>query len=265
MDERKLLFEAIKVSFIAGDEILRIYSQDFDVEFKDDHSPLTLADKNAHKIIEKTLSPLGYPILSEEGKSIPYSDRQKWNFFWMVDPLDGTKEFVLRNDEFTVNIAFLKNGLPLFGVVYAPVIKKLYFGARGLGSFLFEGLYKNEDFETFRQKSIKLPISAQKKDFFVLASRNHLNTSTNEFLDELRARHPNLSFKSIGSSLKFCLIAEGNAHIYPRLAPTMEWDTAAGHAVLKYAGGNIWQYDSGLELLYNKKNLLNPWFIAERK
>jgi len=268
MDLKTSLLLAIEASLHAGKEILAIYQKDFVVEYKEDHSPLTKADQNAHDIICKHLSKEELPILSEEGKKIPYAERKNWKYLWIVDPLDGTKEFVKKNDEFTVNIALIKNGIPLLGVILAPAIGKLYFGARGLGSYYtpINITQKEFDIEEIFSMSRKMPFKQLRNNSYkIVASRSHLNAETENTVNNIRKAHSNLKFISIGSSLKFCLLAEGKANIYPRLAPTMEWDTAAGHAILKYAGGNVWQYNEGMELVYNKENLLNPWFIAELK
>ena len=268
MDLKKHLLLAIEASLYAGKEILEIYHKDFVVEYKDDHSPLTKADQNAHNKICEHLSKVNLPILSEEGKEIPYDERKNWEDLWIVDPLDGTKEFIKKNDEFTVNIALVKNGIPLLGVILAPAIGKLYFGARDLGSYYtpIDMTQKEFDLEEIFSMSRKLPFKQLvNHSYKIVASRSHLNTETENIIDNIRNAHSNLQFISIGSSLKFCLLAEGKANIYPRLAPTMEWDTAAGHAILKYSGGNVWQYNEGIEVVYNKENLLNPWFVAELK
>jgi 3'(2'), 5'-bisphosphate nucleotidase len=265
MEVIELLMLSISAAFKAGEAIEEIYHKEFSIEYKEDKSPLTEADKSAHQIITEFLSNTPYPILSEEGNNIEYEIRRDWSFFWMVDPLDGTKEFIKKNGEFTVNIALIKNGLPLLGVVYAPILKKTYFAARGYGSYMFEGKIPSDNFIDLIQKSNRLPINELNGQYFVVASRSHLNKETESFINNLKKTHKNISYKTIGSSLKLCIIAEGNAHIYPRMAPTMEWDTAAAHAVLKYAGGNVWQYESGIEMTYNKPELLNPWFVAEKR
>ena len=265
MEITELLHIAINASIKAGNEIERIYNSNFSIEYKEDKSPLTEADKAANKVIVKHLLTTEIPILSEEGKSIDYNERKNWSLFWLVDPLDGTKEFIKKNGEFTVNIALIRNGLPIMGVVYAPILKKIYFGARRIGSYLLSGNEIYDSFKEIKSKSIQLPIKEVNGKYFVLASRSHLSKETESFVNNLKKAHSNLEYKSIGSSLKFCMIAHGDAHIYPRLAPTMEWDTAAGHAVLKFAGGNVWQVESGIEVTYNKENLLNPWFVAEMK
>ncbi|MEP7230080.1 MAG: 3'(2'),5'-bisphosphate nucleotidase CysQ [Ginsengibacter sp.] len=252
------LIELAKTAALAaGKAILEVYaSGDFGVEMKSDQSPLTLADKAAHSIIASHLEKTGLPVLSEEGSSIPYEDRKNWDYFWLVDPLDGTKEFVKRTDEFTVNIALMRSGVPVGGVVYAPCINVLYYGSRE------NGVYKIDN-----GKQIQLPFVPekrtiaqlrQKEKITIVASTSHMNDETKNFIDQFR--NPELS--SMGSSLKLMLLAEGAADIYPRLAPTMEWDTAAGDALLRSLNLGVYQTDLQTELLYNKENLLNPSFIA---
>ncbi|NQU35870.1 MAG: 3'(2'),5'-bisphosphate nucleotidase CysQ [Bacteroidetes bacterium] len=261
----KLLSIAISASIKAGMEILKIYNTDFEVEYKKDESPLTLADKNAHDVIMTFLKETGIPVLSEEGRTIPYEERKNWSTLWIVDPLDGTKEFVKKNDEFTVNIALIKNHLPIMGVVYAPVLDELYFGNNESGSFKINNASQYIDnFPELMNNAQKLPIVKSKQFFGIVASRSHLTQETTNYIDKLKKEHKNIKLVSKGSSLKICLVAEGVADIYPRFAPTMEWDTAAGHAVVLSAGGRIVQANSpDDEVVYNKENLLNPWFIVK--
>ncbi len=257
IDITHLLELAKKAALQAGEAILEVYSSgDFGVEMKSDQSPLTLADKAAHAIIALHLEGTGLPILSEEGANIPYEDRKGWEYFWLIDPLDGTKEFIKRTGEFTVNIALMHYNIPVAGVIYAPYIKVLYYGSKE------GGVYKVED-----EKEVQLPfifekrtIEAlrQKEPITVVASKSHMNEETNVFINQFRKA--NLS--SMGSSLKLMLLAEGVADIYPRLAPTMEWDTAAGDAILRSLNMGVYQQDLETKLLYNKEELLNPSFIA---
>ena len=250
---------AIKSAIKAGKEILDVYyNSDFSVEFKADNSPLTIADKHAHIVITEVLGETGIPVLSEEGKTIPYDERKNWKLFWLVDPLDGTKEFVKRNDEFTVNIALIEGNSPIAGVVYVPVTKELYWGNIN-GSFR---AVADEISETFAGIQ-KLPLNLTKKSFVVAGSKSHMNAETERYIELLDTKGKLVEMKSKGSSLKICMVAEGNADVYPRLAPTMEWDTAAGHAVVNFAGKKIVQYENNKPLVYNKENLLNPWFIVE--
>lgn len=262
------LLISIKAALKAGEEILKIYnSKDFDIKIKSDNSPLTTADKNAHKIIVENLSKTNIPILSEEGKHILYSERSKWKRYWLVDPLDGTKEFIKRNGEFTVNIALIEKDTPVLGVIYVPVTKDLYFGALNIGS------YKaiNQDLESFvsdmntlMQVSFKLPFIIDNDHYTVVGSRSHMNQETENFIAKLKNEHGEIDFISKGSSLKICMVAEGLANIYPRFAPTMEWDTGAGHAIALNAGCTVTQADEKTPVVYNKEDLLNPWFIVKR-
>lgn len=256
----------IEASIKAGEEILKIYKTDFDVEFKEDESPLTMADKNANDVIMSYLSETGIPVLSEEGRSIAYEERKNWEELWIVDPLDGTKEFVKKNDEFTVNIALVRNNKPVLGVVYAPVLDELYFGDEKLGAYKLKNTYGiSNNLNEIIEHSVKLPMAITKAYYGVVASRSHLTPETTEYIDEIRKEHNNIEIVSKGSSLKICMVAEGTADVYPRFAPTSEWDTAAGHAVVLASGGRIVQAGSpDDEVVYNKKNILNPWFIVKR-
>lgn len=250
---RELLSIAKTAAIEAGKAIMEVYAQtDMFVEVKADSSPLTLADSKGNDVISQILAGTNLPILSEEGKSIAFEDRKNWEYFWLVDPLDGTKEFIKRNGEFTVNIALIHKDTPIAGVVFAPVLEKCYFGGVGLGAFL---QHENGDITAMQINSATLDMP----NLRVVASRSHMSPETEAFVKQIT----NPSFVSMGSSLKFMVLAEGNADVYPRFAPTMEWDTAAAHAVVKAAGGEIWQYpDFTVPLVYNKKNLLNPWFLA---
>ncbi len=266
-NSNKLLNTAVLACILAGDEILNIYNSDnFNIEFKEDKSPLTQADKNAHNKIVEYLNKTGIPVLSEEGKHLPYSERKKWEYLWVVDPLDGTKEFIKQNGEFTVNIALIKNGVTIMGVIYAPFLKSLYFNELSGNAFFVDfNLSKRnpEDIlDYIRLKKIGIP-SKTKREYRVVASRSHLSDETKLFIEKLKEKYSNIEITSIGSSLKLCLLAAGQADVYPRFAPTMEWDIAAGHAILKAAGGNVISNETGQELQYNKENLLNPWFIAK--
>jgi 3'(2'), 5'-bisphosphate nucleotidase len=271
------LITAIEAAFQAGLSILEVYhaSDDMEVTYKSDNSPLTLADRRAHGIIHKALKTLGLPVLSEEGRSIAYAQRQKWKTFWLVDPLDGTKEFIKRNGEFTVNIALIHKGAPVLGVVYVPVKDKLYFASKDHGAFKFDDYSKSGNRlieEITEDKLQKLCAAAarlpkphpDKKIFVVVGSRSHGSAELEVYIRKLKKIHPNLKFISAGSSLKLCLVAEGKADEYPRLGPTMEWDTAAGQAIAECAGAVVLDYDNRQRLRYNKPDLLNPWFIVHR-
>ena len=251
MNLSELLDNLIEISKLAGDEILDVYNGTIDVTLKDDLSPLTDADQRSNAVITSKLVALypEIPILSEEGKEIDFSERKKWDLFWLIDPLDGTKEFIKRNGEFTVNIALIENGCPIAGIVYAPTKNTFWYGVRGIGSFIIEN--DSESKEIFVQNDIKDPIK-------IVSSRSHPSPKLQNYLD----RFQNHEIVNMGSSLKICLVADGTAHIYPRLGPTMEWDSGAGHAVLKYAGGFLTDATTGNELVYNKENLRNPDFIC---
>ncbi|MCU7796893.1 MAG: 3'(2'),5'-bisphosphate nucleotidase CysQ [Candidatus Thiodiazotropha sp. (ex Myrtea spinifera)] len=235
----------------AGDEILKIYNTEFEVERKQDNSPLTTADLAAHKLIVSTLERLTpeIPVLSEESAKIPFDTRQQWQRYWLIDPLDGTREFVKRNGEFTVNIALIENHEPTLGVVYAPVLDKLYYGISGQGAWKQEG----------RQAAGEIQVVNQRRQPTVVAgSRSHAGDSLIRFLDNLGEHE----LVSMGSSLKLCLVAEGEADLYPRLGPTSEWDTAAAQAVVEAAGGKVTTLDLQ-PLRYNTKDsLLNPQFFV---
>lgn len=251
---QKLLPEICKIAIKAGEKILEIYHSDMDfgVEAKADDSPLTIADQQANQVIVDGLKQLEdqFPIISEENKVLSYDVRKEYDHFWLVDPLDGTKEFIKKNGEFTVNIALVKGNRSVLGVVFTPVTGELFYASKGNGAF------KTVDKET---KSISSnAFSMTDKNLRVICSRSHLNEETQAFVDELN--EPELVSK--GSSLKFLMLAEGKAELYPRIAPTMEWDTGAAQIILEEAGGTVFQYESKDPLEYNKENLLNPYFIA---
>ncbi|RSM22456.1 MULTISPECIES: 3'(2'),5'-bisphosphate nucleotidase CysQ [Aeromonas] len=239
----------------AGDIIMAIYSQPFTVEYKGDESPLTAADKGAHEVIVQALAGLtpDIPVLSEESGPEVMGLRHGWSRYWLVDPLDGTKEFVSRNGEFTVNIALIEDGKPLWGLVYAPVLDRLWYGGKGMGAWrVADG--KREAIQTLPHQ--------EGSPWRVVGSRNHLSRETLDYLARFGdIERGEIELVSMGSSLKFCIIAEGGAELYPRLAPTCEWDTAAAQAVLEGAGGSVTRLD-GSPLAYNKPDILNPWFVA---
>ena len=244
----------------AGTEALKIYNQNFSIECKDDNSPLTDADKASNEIICNELVKISsYPILSEENKIISYKERKKWNYYWCIDPIDGTKEFIKKNGEFTINIALIYNNEPVLGVVYAPVIEEIYFTDN-------HNSYKAKlSIDSFELKNIKkLPIKRDDNKLIIVASKSHLNDETKEFIESIKTDKEK-EFISKGSSLKLCMVAEGKADIYPRLAPTMEWDTGAGQAIVEISGGKVVDAQTGESLKYNKESLLNPHFIALRK
>jgi 3'(2'), 5'-bisphosphate nucleotidase len=262
---RKLLERALEASYLGGLEIIEVYNSDFAVETKEDKSPLTLADKRANSVIISILESTGLPVLSEEGKEIPYEKRSNWGKFWMVDPLDGTKEFIKRNGEFTVNIALIEKGIPMAGVIYVPVQRMMYFGIMGWGAYKIQLDSKPESFdpEYLAHVAEKLPKATKGRKYTAVGSRSHMSPETEVFFEQLRKEHGEFEVVSMGSSLKICLVAEGVADVYPRFAPTMEWDTAAGHAIVLAAGKSIIDYTSGKEMRYNKENLLNNWFVVK--
>lgn len=262
---KKLLATAIEAAIDAGAVIMKVYAKDFDVEIKSDNSPLTIADKNANTVINSFLIRTEIPIISEENKQLPYNDRKDWETCWMVDPLDGTKEFVKRNGEFTVNIALIHKNTPVLGVIYVPVTKTLYYGIveenKGYKMVLENHSYS----EVVNAVNIERlqPIKESSNIVKVVGSRSHKSPDTEAFIKSIEAEGKEVEIVSKGSSLKFCLVAEGNATIYPRYAPTMEWDTAAGHAICNAVGLKVYQVPGNKELQYNKENLLNPYFLVK--
>lgn len=335
------LLTALSAAKSAGRAILEVYNRDFDVRYKDDQSPLTMADQQSHDIIVAQLSDQTgerLPILSEEGKDIPFEHRSRWEYFWLVDPLDGTKEFVKRNDEFTVNIALIYRTRPVLGVIYVPVKDSFYFAAEDLGAYRLDNsdilemiadkasAKKNRWLKKILECSVKLPLdplasgpispildhqtkpvrhvsenlpagpaafplqrsagekcqcesvcvcsqesilsnsrNSVNKPFIIVGSRSHSSKELEYFVEDMRKKHQQVEFISAGSSLKLCLVAEGRADIYPRLGPTMEWDTAAGQAIVEQAQGRVLNSETNEPLRYNKKNLLNSWFIVSKK
>lgn len=260
-----LLSKAIQAAVSAGSEIMKIYSEDFNVVLKEDNSPLTLADENANKVINSYLEKTPFPIISEENRQTPYSIRKNWDTCWMVDPLDGTKEFVKRNGDFTVNIALIKNNSPVLGVIYVPISKTLYYADVSENKAFKSELIAHEFTEELFQKSKQIAPSKKNSNnpIKIVGSRSHKSEATNAFIKKLENQGEKVDLVSRGSSLKFCLVAEGQANIYPRFAPTMEWDTAAGHAICNALSLKVRQVDINEELQYNKEYLLNPYFIVQ--
>lgn len=268
--EQQYILNAIDAALQAGEQILSIYNDpasDFQIEKKADNSPLTIADRKAHETISHFLSDTPFPLLSEEGKRLPYSERRAWETLWIVDPLDGTKEFIKRNGEFTVNIALVHRAVPVMGVIYVPVKKELYFGSDDGGAYKLSGITARDgmSWEELVAKAFRLPETTVRDRFVVVASRSHLTPETEAYIDEVKRTHADVELISSGSSIKICQVAEGKADVYPRFAPTMEWDTAAGHAIARAAGMEIYQAGKEEPLRYNKEDLLNPWFIVEAK
>ena len=259
----KNLIIAVQAAVHGGAEIMNIYQkEDLGVEFKEDNSPLTLADKACNDIINSYLIKSEFPIISEENKQLDYSERRDWETCWIVDPLDGTKEFVKRNGEFTVNIALVTKGKPTLGVIYVPVTKELYFADVSKKITLKSVLSDHKvNIENLVSNSVEIKSSSSNLELIkVVGSRSHMNEETQNFVDSLKNKFDQVEIVSKGSSLKFCLVAEGKADVYPRFAPTMEWDTAAGQAICEAVGIEVISKETEKPLLYNKKNLLNPWF-----
>lgn len=250
-----LLPKIVSLARRAGEEIMAFYSApDCEITYKLDSSPVTQADIASHHIILQGLAELtpSWPTLSEESAEIPYEERSTWELFWLVDPLDGTREFLLHNGEFTVNIALMHNQTPILGVVYAPAMDKMYLAARGVGAFQAEG-----------DTTVRIQAqSAHRESIRIVASRSH--HSDRELLDPFNSGDVSHELVFMGSSLKFCLVAEGSADVYMRTGPTMEWDTAAGHCIVHEAGGSTTDLD-GNPLLYNKPVLRNPGFVSRGK
>jgi len=301
MDYSELLIGVLQCVKEAGKAILEVYHRDFEVVLKDDCSPLTKADKRSHEIIERSLIDSRMrvgnetlPILSEEGRDISYEERSRWHFFWLVDPLDGTKEFVKKNGEFTVNVALVENNKPVLGVIYAPTKDIAYFAAKGFGAYEVEGsvidhirinarigreahnsgvtagvsaertmmqhvLSRSRDLAFSESK-----IDKGKDEITVIGSRSHATSEVEDYINKIKEKYDTVNVISAGSALKFCLVAEGKADIYPRFGPTMEWDTAAGQIIVEESGGTVVEVESGVPMHYNKVNLKNPWFLVAR-
>lgn len=266
--EQQYILNAIDAALCAGKEILSIYDDpksDFQIEKKADNSPLTIADRKAHEAIMGYLRHTPYPVLSEEGRHMPYAERSAWQRLWVVDPLDGTKEFIKRNGEFTVNIALVRCGVPVLGVIYLPVKRELYFAGEDFGAYKLSGITEcgEASLEELTARAVRLPHACGGGKFVIVASRSHLSPETEEYIERMKCAHSDVELISSGSSIKICLVAEGKADVYPRFAPTMEWDTAAGHAIARAAGMEVYRAGTDEPLEYNKEDLLNPWFIVE--
>lgn len=259
---------AIEAALAAGRAVVTIYrNEDYQIESKEDNSPLTTADKVANSIINDFLIPTGIPIISEENQQQPYEERKNWKSCWIVDPLDGTKEFLKKNGEFTVNIAFVENGNPKFGVIFAPVLEELYYGTvqdkKAYKASVSPGHYQLT--EVLRSAQEMKP-TAPEDIIKVVASRSHLNKATLNYIAALQEQYgEKVEIISKGSSLKFCLIAEGLANVYPRFGPTMEWDTAAGQAICAAVGLRCTLQETGKVVTYNRENLLNGHFLVSHE
>jgi len=257
LEIRRLVEISSHAALEAGRAIMEVYrSGNFSTSIKIDNSPLTIADKSAHTIISGYLNKTNLPVLSEEGKNIDFNKRKDWEYFWLIDPLDGTKEFINKNGEFTVNIALVHQGTPTAGIIYAPFMDTLYYGSKETGVF------KNEKGKLIQFSPLlerrQFDELLQSKQLSVVASRSHMSPDTRSFIDRLN----NVKLTSMGSSLKFMLLLENKADIYPRLGTTMEWDTAAAHAILNASNRGVYHTDMKSEITYNKRDLKNPFFIA---
>jgi len=262
----QLLHTAITAALEASKAILEIYhSGAFDIEMKGDNSPLTKADTASHDVIMSYLEPTGIPVLSEEGRDLSYQERKAWKQLWIVDPIDGTKEFIKRNGEFTVNIALIENQKPIIGVIFVPVTGELYFSSKELGAFKVVVDLEDYDLDALQAKANKLPLQREDKTFIIVASRSHMSAETREYIQQMREIHGEVKLISKGSSLKLCMVAQGAANCYPRFAPTMEWDTAAGQAICEYAGFEVLDWETKKNMLYNREELLNNWFLVQSK
>ena len=262
-----LLLKATEASLKAANEILFVYNKDFKVDFKADYSPLTEADLISNKIIIEHLLPTNIPIISEENKQVPYSIRKNWKRCWIIDPIDGTKEFIKKNGEFTINIALIENGVTKLGVIYVPVSKALYY-TNETKTLAFKTIISSNEvsFEKllFNKKDILKPNLIKQPIIKVIGSRSHMNKDTLDFVKNLRNEGKDVEIVSKGSSLKFCLVAEGKADFYPRFAPTMEWDTAAGQAICEAVGLKVIDQITKKAMTYNRQNLINNYFLVSR-
>ena len=268
---KELLGIAIHASFKAGIEILDVYDKPFKVKYKADASPVTEADKRANAVIEKLLEPTGVPALTEEGDELPYNTRKDYDLLWIVDPLDGTKEFVKRNGEFTVNIALAENGKPVIGAIYSPVMRDLYFAAKGIGSYKtnrhkiieLQNSGKELNLDELIAMSERLPLLQKQKKYTIVASRSHLSSELYHYIENIKREKGEVELINTGSSIKMCLVAEGTANECPRFGDTMEWDTCAGQCIVEQAGGTLVDMATKLPMSYNREILKNNSFLAQ--
>lgn len=256
-----LLHKAIEAAVLGGKEIMSIYnSNDFHIEYKKDDSPVTIADKLSSKKIVSTLKETNIPVVSEEENIPTFTEREKWEKLWIVDPLDGTKEFIKKNGEFCVNIGLVINKKPVLGVLYIPVTNELFYGGENFGSFKIENITEFSE-DVFNQ-SITLPHSNNEDKIVVTASRSHTDRESIAFFNNLKKETGDVEFVEVGSAIKFCRIAEGLVDLYPRFNPCMEWDTAAGHALVQGIGKDVYSTSENKPLVYNKEDLYSPYFIV---
>ena len=266
-----LLAQQFNAAVRAGAAIMKIYkhSDDYDIAMKSDHTPITIADRMAHNTIKEALGTTRIPILSEEGREMLYDERRNWELFWLVDPLDGTVEFIKGNNEFTVNIALMENNVCISSVVYVPYHHKMYIAERGRGAWVMTDVVPDEhaeySYDLMHASMQRLPLAdTHHERFRVAVSRSHQPEETHQHIESLRVEYPDLEVVEQGSSYKFCLLAEGVVDYYIRTTTTFEWDTAAGELILAESGGVTVSYPSGESLCYNKSELGNPWFVARR-
>lgn len=262
-----LLPRAFNAAVRAGWEIMEVYKNrdDYDVSVKSDHTPITIADRLAHERIKESLGQTRIPILSEEGRQMLYDERRNWELFWLVDPLDGTVEFIKGNNEFTVNIALMSERMAVCAVVYVPYLQKAYIASRGVGSFLVENIAPSADacysYDEICALREQLPLkSAAHNGYRIAVSRSHQTPETEQYINAVRAERDDVVVIEQGSSYKFCMLAEGAIDYYPRTTHTYEWDTAAAELILAEAGGITRTLPDKQQLKYNKENLQNPWF-----
>lgn len=266
-----LLPRAFNAAVRAGAEIMKVYNnrEEYDIKVKSDNTPLTVADRLAHNKIKEMLGETRIPILSEEGREMQFDERKNWDMFWLVDPLDGTIEFIKGNNEFTVNIALMADNECVGALVYVPYLGKMYFAEQGGGAMLLEGITPSDESdysdEDIRARAQNLPLaSAAHEKFRIAVSRSHQTAETAEYIDQMRKIHPNVEVVEQGSSYKLCLMAEGAIDYYPRTTATYEWDTAAAELILVESGGLVRSLPDHRPLRYNKENLHNPWFECHR-
>ncbi len=264
-DNKALISIAVKAAVAAGIEIMQVYSSEFSVKLKEDNTPLTKADQLANKTIIHALSSTGIPIISEENKQLPYEIRKTWNQCWLIDPLDGTKEFIKRNGDFTVNIALIKKNKPILSALYVPVTRELYYADVEAGAAYKMVLNENTllPSELFDNNALLSRVQRSQDTLRIVGSRSHMNDETEEYIEAMKKKYQSIELISRGSSLKFCMVAEGKADVYPRFAPTMEWDTAAGQAICEALGLRVISKKDYLPLSYNKESLLNSHFFVE--
>lgn len=264
----KLFMAALRASITAGEAIMEIYYSDHDeITVKSDYSIISLADQIAHKVIEAQLSITRVPLISEEGRTVNYEERKSWDLFWLIDPLDGTRQFTQKKKEFTVNIALLMDSRPVTGIIYAPALNEVYFAIKNYGAYRLElndSIQHLDSFAKLVAQSAKLPLASprQSNKQVILTSPHHVNIETKKYIEKRKKNCVGLEIKNIGSSLKMCLLASGLADAYPRYTATYEWDTAAAQVILEEAGGSILSFETGEPLIYNKESLLNPFFIC---